>query len=260
MILVVNKVDRPDARIGEVVDEVYELFLDLDADEEQIEFPIVYTNAKAGWACTEEGVEGENLRPLFELILATVPAPDLRRGRTRSRRSSPTSTPRPTSAGSRSAACTRARSAAGRRWPGAAATASVEPVQGHRAVRDRGDGAGRTPTRPGPGEIIALAGLPEVMIGETIADRRGPRPLPPLTVDEPALGMTVGINTSPLAGQSGDKLTARLLQNRLEQELVGNVAIRGEHRPRGPTPGRCRAAASSSSRCSSRRCGARASS
>ena len=124
VILVVNKVDRPDARIREVVDEVYELFLDLDADEEQIEFPIVYTNAKAGWACTEEGAEGENLRPLFELILSTVPAPDLQPRARRSRRSSPTSTPRPTSAGSRSAACTRARSGARRRWPGAAATAT----------------------------------------------------------------------------------------------------------------------------------------
>ena len=123
VVLVVNKVDRPDARIAEVVDEVYELFLDLDADESQIEFPIVYTNAKAGWAAMAEGVEGEDLRPLFELLDRAHPRARLRRRRIRSRRASPTSTPTATSAGSRSAACTTARSAAASRSPGAGATA-----------------------------------------------------------------------------------------------------------------------------------------
>ena len=112
----------------------------------------------------------------------------------------------------------------------------------------------------GPGEIVALAGLPDVTIGETIADLDDPRPLPVTVVDEPSLSMTIGINTSPLAGPEGDKLTATQVKARLDQELVGNVSLRVARRPRGPTPGRCRAAASCSSRCSSSSCAARASS
>ena len=122
VVLVVNKVDRPDARIGEVVNEIYELFLDLDANEEQIEFPIVYTNAKAGWASTEEGVEGTDLRPLFDLLVERIPAPEYDES-LRSRRASRTSTPTRTWAGSRSAACTTGRSARASRWPGSGATA-----------------------------------------------------------------------------------------------------------------------------------------
>ena len=223
VILVVNKVDRPDARIGDVVDEVYELFLDLDADESQIDFPIVYTNAKAGWAATEEGVEGENLRPLFELILATVPAPTYSEGH--GLQALVTNLDASPYVG-RLAICRvhegtikRGQTVAWCRLDG-----SVAPVRVTELYIT--DGMARVDAdEAGPGEIIALAGLPDVMIGETIADAEDPRPLPPLTVDEPALGMTIGINTSPLAGKSGDKLTARLLQNRLDQELVGNVSI-----------------------------------
>ncbi len=223
VILVVNKVDRPDARIGDVVDEVYELFLDLDADESQIDFPIVYTNAKAGWAATDEGVEGENLRPLFELILATVPAPTYSDGH--GLQALVTNLDASPYVG-RLAICRvhegtikRGQTVAWCRLDG-----SVAPVRVTELYIT--DGMARVDAdEAGPGEIIALAGLPDVMIGETIADAEDPRPLPPLTVDEPALGMTIGINTSPLAGKSGDKLTARLLQNRLDQELVGNVSI-----------------------------------
>ena len=223
VILVVNKVDRPDARIGDVVDEVYELFLDLDADESQIDFPIVYTNAKAGWAATEEGVEGENLRPLFELILATVPAPTYSDGH--GLQALVTNLDASPYVG-RLAICRvhegtikRGQTVAWCRLDG-----SMAAREGHRAVHHRRHGAGGR-RRGGTRGDHRLAGLPDVMIGETIADAEDPRPLPPLTVDEPALGMTIGINTSPLAGKSGDKLTARLLQNRLDQELVGNVSI-----------------------------------
>ena len=124
VVLVVNKVDRPDARIGEVVDEVYELFLDLDADEEQIEFPIVYTNAKAGWASTGGGRRGHRPAPAARPARRAHPGARPTTRATRCRRASRTSTPTPTSAGSRSAACTTGRSARASRWPGAGATAA----------------------------------------------------------------------------------------------------------------------------------------
>ncbi|HET8673265.1 MAG TPA: translational GTPase TypA [Thermoleophilaceae bacterium] len=223
VILVVNKVDRPDARIGEVVDEVYELFLDLDADESQIDFPIVYTNAKAGWAATDEGVEGDDLRPLFELILAAVPPPSY--SEDHPLQALVTNLDASPYVG-RLALCrvhegtiARGQTVAWCRRDG-----SVEQVKVTELYVTEGM-ARPDADEAGPGEIIALAGLPEVMIGDTIADPADPRPLPPVTVDEPALAMTIGINTSPLAGKSGDKLTARLLRGRLDQELVGNVSI-----------------------------------
>jgi GTP-binding protein len=222
-ILVVNKVDRPDARIREVVDEVYELFLDLDADEEQIEFPIVYTNAKAGWAATEEGAEGEDLRPLFELIVGTVPPPTFEAGHPL--QALVTNLDASPYVG-RLALCRvhegtirRGQTVAWCRRDGAVEQVRVTELYITEGMERR------DADEAGPGELIALAGLPEVMIGDTIADPADPRPLPPVTVDEPALGMTIGINTSPLAGRSGDKLTARLLKSRLDQELVGNVSI-----------------------------------
>jgi len=224
VILVVNKVDRPDARIREVVDEVYELFIDLDANEEQIEFPIVYTNARAGWASGEEGAEGEDLRPLFDLILATVPAPMYADGA--ALQALVTNLDASPYVG-RLALCrvhegeiTRGQTVAWCRRDG-----QIEQVKVTELYVT--DGMERVDAdKAGPGEIIALAGLPEVMIGDTIADPADPHPLPPVTVDEPALAMTIGINTAPLAGQSGNKLTARLLKSRLDQELVGNVSIR----------------------------------
>jgi GTP-binding protein len=223
VILVVNKVDRPDARIAEVVDEVYELFLDLDADESQIEFPIVYTNARAGWASTEEGVEGDDLRPLFELILGTVPAPGYEEGH--GLQALVTNLDASPYVG-RLALCRvhQGTIARGQTVAWCRRDGSVEHVKVTELYLT--EGLERVAAEEaGPGEIIALAGLPDVMIGDTIADPEDPRPLPPVTVDEPALAMTIGINTSPLAGQSGDKLTARLLKSRLDQELVGNVSI-----------------------------------
>jgi len=224
VILVVNKVDRPDARIEEVVEEVYELFIELDADSDQIDFPIVYTNAKAGWASLEEGVEGTDLSPLLDLMLERIPAPEhdpdhpfqahvtnldadpyvgrlalcrVRNGTVRS--------------GQRIAWC---------RADGSIERAAITELYVTEAL-DR-----VAAEEAGPGEIIAVAGLADVTIGETLADPDDPRPLPVITVDEPSLSIVVGINTSPLAGSEGDKLTARQIRSRLDAELVGNVSIR----------------------------------
>src|SRR3954468_12632362 len=224
IVLVVNKVDRPDARIAEVVEEVYDLFLDLDADEEQIEFPIVYTNAKAGWASLEEGTEGEDLKPLFELLLERVPAPVYEEGRPLQARV--TNLDADSYVG-RLALCrvhqgtlTKGQQVAWCRRDGSIRQVKVAELYVT-------EGLARTPAEEvGPGEIIAIAGIPEITIGETIADPNDPQPLPLIAVEEPALGMTVGINSSPLAGQSGSKLTARMLEDRLQAELVGNVAVR----------------------------------
>jgi GTP-binding protein len=224
VVLVVNKVDRPDARIGEVVNEVYELFLDLDADESQIEFPIVYTNAKAGWAATEEGVAGSDLRPLLDLLVERIPAPTYDDSHPLQARV--TNLDADSYVG-RLALC-RVHQGEIRRGQQVAwirRDGTVERVKVSELYVT--EGLERVPApEAGPGEIIALAGIPEITIGETIADTEDPRPLPVIAIDEPALGMTVGINTSPLAGQSGSRLTARMVSDRLQQELVGNVAIR----------------------------------
>jgi GTP-binding protein len=224
VILVVNKVDRPDARIGEVVDEVYELFLDLDADESQIEFPIVYTNAKAGWASLEEGAEGTDLRPLLDLILERIPAPAYDEGAPlQAHVTNLDASPyvgRLALCRVRNGTIRAGRPVAWCRADGSVERATVTNLYVTEAL-DRVEAE-----EAGPGEIIAVAGIPEVTIGETLADPEDPRPLPVITVDEPSLSMIVGINTSPLAGRDGDKLTARQIRSRLDQELVGNVSIR----------------------------------
>jgi GTP-binding protein len=224
VILVFNKVDRPDARIAEVVDEVYELFLDLDADEEQIEFPIVYTNAKDGWASLEEGVEGESLKPLMDLIVERIPAPE--HDEDHPFQAHVTNLDASPYVG-RLALCRvrhghvrQGQQVAWCRIDGNLETATITNLY----VTDALD---RVVTdEAGPGEIIAVAGMPEITIGETLADRDDPRALPAIEVDEPSLSVTIGVNTSPLAGQSGDKLTARQIKARLDRELVGNVSIR----------------------------------
>jgi GTP-binding protein len=224
VILVVNKVDRPDARIGEVVDEVYELFLDLDADEQQIEFPIVYTNARQGWAALEQGVEGTNLRPLFELLVEHVPAPEYEEGH--GLQALVTNLDASPYVG-RLALCRvyngtlrRGAQVAWCRRDGTIETARTSELYLTEGMqREEAEEAG-------PGEVVAIAGIPEITIGETIADPEDPRPLPLIAIDEPALGMTIGINTAPTAGKSGRRLTARQVKDRLEQELLGNVSIR----------------------------------
>ena len=226
VILVVNKVDRPDARINEVVDEVYELFLDLDADESQIEFPIVYCNAKAGRAGLEADVDAlaDDLGPLMDLLLEHIPAPSYEpeaplQAHVTNLDASPY-VGRLALCRVRNGTIRKGQPIAWCRADGTVANAQVGELYITEAL-DRVDAA-----EAGPGEIIAVAGIADVTIGETLADRDDPRPLPVITVDEPSLSVTIGINTSPLAGQDGGKLTARQVRDRLDQELVGNVSLR----------------------------------
>ncbi|MGO9583799.1 MAG: translational GTPase TypA [Acidimicrobiales bacterium] len=224
VVLVVNKIDRPDARPKEVVDEIYELFLDLDADEEQIEFPIVYCNARAGRASLDPAVTGTDLEPLFQVINEYIPAPTFEPGHPL--QALVTNLDASSYVG-RLAICRvlngtirRGQQAAWCRADGVVERFKVAELYVSEGL-DRVEAA-----EAGPGEIIAVAGLSEVTIGETLSDPDDPRPLPVLIVDEPSLGMTIGINTSPLSGTEGSKVTARLLKNRLDAELVGNVSIR----------------------------------
>jgi GTP-binding protein len=224
VILVVNKVDRADARIDEVVNEVYELFLDLDADESQIEFPIVYCNARAGQAGLDPDGLGADLQSLFDLIVDRIPAPTYEEGHPL--QALVTNLDASPYLG-RLALCRvvqgsirRAQAVAWCRADGTVERARVTELYVTEAL-DRVE-----TDEVGPGEIIAVAGIPEVTIGETLADPDDPRGLPVITVDEPSLSMTVGINTSPLAGREGDKLTASSVEARLRTELVGNVSLR----------------------------------
>jgi GTP-binding protein len=225
IILVVNKVDRPDARISEVVDEVYELFIDLDADSEQIDFPIIYTNAKDGWASLEQGVEGTDLMPLLDLMTERIPAPTYDEGAPL--QALVTNLDASPYLG-RLAVC-RVRQGtikAGQQLAWCRADGEIKRA----AVSELfiTEGLERVSAQEaGPGEIIAVAGIEEVTIGETLADPEKPVALPVITVDEPSLSLVLGINTSPLAGQGGgNKLTARQIRSRLDQELIGNVSIR----------------------------------
>jgi len=228
LILVVNKVDRPDARVAEVTDEVYELFLDLDADESQIDFPIVYCNAKAGRGSREYDpaqplTEGD-LSPLLDLLLEHIPAP--RYDPQHPLQALVTNLDASPYVG-RLAICRvrhghirKGQPIAWCRADGSIVRAQVAELYVTEAL-DRLDAA-----EAGPGEIIAVAGIDEVTIGETLADPDDPRPLAVITVDEPAMSITIGVNSAPLAGREGTKLTARQIYSRLQTELVGNVSLR----------------------------------
>jgi GTP-binding protein len=228
LILVVNKVDRPDARVAEVVDEVYELFLDLDADETQIDFPIVYCNAKAGRASLEydprRPLEQGDLGPLLDLLLERIPAPMYDpehplQALVTNLDASPY-VGRLAICRVRHGSIRKGQQIAWCRADGSIRREQVAELYVTEAL-ERVDAA-----EAGPGEIVAVAGIAEVTIGETLADLEDPRPLPVISVDEPAMSITIGVNTSPLAGKDGDKLTARQIKNRLDQELVGNVSLR----------------------------------
>ncbi|WP_017540086.1 translational GTPase TypA [Nocardiopsis halophila] len=230
VILCINKVDRPDSRIAEVVDDVYELFMDLGADESQIEFPIVYACARDGKASFERPENGGvpdngDLTPFFRTLLDTVPAPEYSPG-----------APLQAHVTNLDASPFLGRLALCRVRQG-------EIRKGQQVAWIRGDGSvqqvkitellmtealERKPAdQAGPGDIIAIAGIPDIMIGETLADPEDPRPLPLITVDEPAISMTIGTNTSPLVGKvKGAKVTARLVKERLDRELIGNVSLR----------------------------------
>jgi GTP-binding protein len=230
VILVINKVDRPDARIAEVVDETYELFLDLDATEEQIDFPIVYACARDGQASLNRPEDGslpdsENLRPLFSTILNTIPAPAYREGA--QLQAHVTNLDASPFLG-RIALCRVFQGSIrkGQQVAWCRHDGSIERVKITELLMT--DALERKPAeQAGPGDIIAIAGIPEIMIGDTLADLENPIPLPLITVDEPAISMTIGTNTSPLAGRvKGSKVTARLVKDRLDRELVGNVSLR----------------------------------
>jgi GTP-binding protein len=261
VVLVVNKVDRPDARVAEVIDEVYELFLDLDADEEQIEFPIVYCNARAGIATLEppaaagiargregagggeQGAEdvggapaqgtGEDaggvpaqgtLAPLLDLLVDYIPAPmhdpeHPLQALVTNLDASPY-LGRLAICRVRNGVIKRSAQLAWCRADGSIERAQVAELYVTEAL-ERVEAA-----EAGAGEIVAVAGIAEITIGETLADPADPRPLPVIRVDEPSLSITLGINTSPLAGREGSKLTARQVRDRLDRELVGNVSLR----------------------------------
>jgi GTP-binding protein len=228
VILVVNKIDRPDARVAEVVDEVYELFLDLDADEHQIEFPIVYCNARAGRATLHYDAanpeEGETLQPLFETLLEHIPPPSYDpelplQALVTNLDASPYV--------GRLAIC-RIRSGeirAAQQVSWCDVDGSIERAQISELYIT--EGLERVPVeQASAGEIIAVAGIAEVTIGETLADPQDPRPLAPIAVEEPAMSVTIAANSSPLAGKEGDKVTARQIRTRLDAELLGNVSLR----------------------------------
>ncbi|MCC5948431.1 MAG: translational GTPase TypA [Nitriliruptoraceae bacterium] len=224
VLLVVNKIDRPDARIAEVVDEAYDLLIDLGAGDEQIDLPVLYTNAREGTATTDLDEPGTDLKPLFQVILDHVPAPT----HDPEHPFQALVTNLDASAYLGRLALCRIQHGTVRRGQTVAwcrADGTTQKVKlGELFLTEALD---RVPAEEaGPGDLIAVAGIEDVTIGETLADVNDPRPLPVLTVDEPSLGMTIGVNNSPLAGKDGNKLTARQIQARLDQELIGNVAIR----------------------------------
>jgi GTP-binding protein len=235
VVVAINKIDRSDARSGEVLDDVYELFMDLGADEKQIDFPVVYTNAKAGTATQDLARPGTDLRPLFELLIEHTPAP----------RYIPDH-PLQFLVTNLSANDYVGRMAIGRVWNGTiqmggrVVIVREEPedtsgaIEPGRTVTLTGTVTSLTTARgiervdideAGPGDIVAVAGIPDVTIGDTITDPGDPRPMQRLDLDAPTLSMTFGANTSPLSGREGRYVTSRHIKQRLDREVLGNVSI-----------------------------------
>ncbi len=235
VVVALNKIDRGDARPAEVLDAVYELFIDLGADERQIEFPVLYTNAKAGTASRDPAVPGTDLRPLLDTLVAVTPAPRYRPGH-----------PLQLLVTNLTANDYVGRMAVGRIWNGRVrmgqrvavvreeaddTAGAVEPgrtvvLNGTVTSLQTARGIERTEVEEaGPGDIVSVAGLPEVTIGDTLTEPADPRPLPRLDVDAPTLRMTFGVNTSPLAGRDGRYVTSRQIRARLDREVLGNVSI-----------------------------------
>ena len=224
VVLVINKIDRADARVAEVVDEVYELFIDIGADDEQINFPIVYTNARDGIAQMDPDDAGTDMAPLFETLIDTMPPYEY-------------DEEKPTQVWvtnldaspyvGRLAICRvmqgtvkKGQQVAWMRSDGSVTNQKVVTLTATEGIDNV------EVDEAGPGELVQISGIEEVMIGDTLGDPEDPQPLPTITVDEPTLSMTIGTNSSPLAGKDGDKLTARQIKDRLDKELVGNVSIR----------------------------------
>ena len=225
-IVVINKIDRPDARIAEVVDEVYELYLDLDATERQIEFPLVYTDARRGTATRDPAVPGRDLRPLFDLILEALPAP--RHNPERRLQLLVANLDYSDYVG---------RLAIGRIVHGRIAVGDEAVICGRDGRIEKigvtllyaFEGLKRVEIREAAaGDIVAVAGMEAVTIGDTIADAEAPEPLPPIQVDEPTIAMVFAVNDGPLSGREGKFVTSRQLRERLAKETLGNVSIRVE--------------------------------
>jgi GTP-binding protein len=224
VVLVVNKVDRADARPDEVVSEAEELFLELGAEDEQLEFPTVFAIAREGKAGTSADDLADDLSPVMDALLATIPAPEY-----------DPEHPLQAQVGNLDASPYLGRLGVVRIRHGeiskgqTVAWARRDGTVQNAKITDLfvTEGLDRVPAeKVGPGEIAAVAGFPDITLGETLTSPDDPRPLPLIEVDEPSLAMTIGVNTSPLAGRDGDKLTARMIQNRLEEELLGNVSLR----------------------------------
>jgi GTP-binding protein len=224
VILVVNKIDRPDARIEEVINEVYDLFIDLDATEEQLEFPILLTNARAGTAREQDGPEGRNLRPMFDRILAHIPPP-----------SGDPAAPLQFLVTNLDYSDYVGRLAVGRVFSGTLRSGETVSVCGPDGAVERVkvavlygfEGLSRLEIREAvAGDIVAVAGAESITIGDTLSEPENPRPLPRIAVDEPTVSMVFSINTSPMAGRDGKYVTSRQLRDRLEKELLANVALR----------------------------------
>ncbi len=225
VVLVINKIDRPDARVATVVDEVYDLFIDIGADEDQIDFPIVYTAARLGYAQLDiDGPQGTDMTPLFETLIEAIPPAEYEEDH-----------PTQVWVTNLDASPYLGRIAICRVMQGTikkgqqVAWCKTDGTIGQAKVATLTVTDGITNVEvleAGPGEIVQISGIEEIMIGETLADLNDPRPLPVITVDEPTLSMTIGANSSPLAGLDGNKLTARQIKDRLDKELVGNVSIR----------------------------------
>ncbi len=226
-IVVLNKIDRPDARPQEVLNEVYDLFIDLDATDDQLEFPVLYTNAREGQARVEMGTRGEDLRPLFEAIVEHVPPP----------RGNPQA-PLQMLVANLDSSDYLGRIAIGRIFNGTVSlndTVAILKLGG--AVQQTRvtklfsfDGLKRVEIeRAAAGDVICLAGIEDITIGETIADPENAVAIPPVAIDEPTVSMIFGVNTSPTAGREGQYVTSRNLRDRLERELIGNVSLRIEN-------------------------------
>ncbi len=224
VIPVINKIDRPDARIAEVLDEIYGLLIDLDAGESQIDLPVVYTNARLGTSTMDPSIPGTDLGPLFEIISTVTPAPTY-----------DPDVPFQFLVSNLAADSYVGRLAIGRVWNGSVKTGETVAV----CRRDGTVTTGRITKMlahtgleydeidsAGPGDICSIAGLGDITVGETVADPADPRALPVMEIDEPTLRMTFGVNTSPLSGRDGKFVTSRHLQDRLDRELLGNVSIR----------------------------------
>jgi GTP-binding protein len=225
-IVVVNKIDRPDARSQEVLNEIYDLFIDLDASEEQLEFPVLYTNARKGTATTDQSGDGEDLRPLFDAVLEHVPPP----------RGNPDA-PLQLLVANLDSSDYVGRIAIGRIFNGRVKVgdqvvickldSAMLPTKVTKLYAF--DGLKRVDIQEAAaGDIVCLAGIEDITIGETIADAEQPIAIPPIAIDEPTVSMIFGINTSPMAGREGQYVTSRQLKERLDRELLGNVSIRLE--------------------------------